>query len=152
MKVSLRDPAAEDVSIFYAQQLEPAALLMAAFPSRDKDIFMAHWAKTAADPAVLRKTILADGFVAGYVASFERLGTREVCYWLGKDVWGKGIATQALANFLAEEIRRPLWARVAKRNPASVQVLKKCGFAIVGDDKYPNEAGEEVEEFVLKLG
>ena len=152
MKVDLRDPVAEDVEIFYAQQLESAALVMASFPSREKDAYMAHWVKTSADAAILRKTILANGVVAGYVASFERLGLREVCYWLGQEVWGKGVATRALSSFLGEEVRRPLWARVAKSNIASIRVVEKCGFAIVGEDKYPNEAGEELEEFLLKLG
>ena len=152
MRIELRTPAAEDVQIFFAHQQEPEALLMGAFVARDRDVFMAHWAKTAADPAVLRKTILADGLAAGYVASFESFGKREVGYWIGKDAWGKGVATKALSEFLTEETRRPLWARVAKRNPASLRVAEKCGFAIVGEDKYPNEAGEVVEEFVLKLG
>ncbi len=152
MIIHLRDPIPEDLPIFFVQQLEPAAVLMAAFPSREKDAFMSHWAKTAADPANLRKTILADGLVAGYVASFMRLEDREVCYWLGKEAWGKGIATKALADFLEIEIRRPLWARVAKSNPASVRVLEKCGFTIVGEDKYSNSSGTEVKEFVLKLG
>jgi RimJ/RimL family protein N-acetyltransferase len=152
MKIELRDPVAEDLPIFFAHQQELEALRMADWTARDKEAFMAHWAKTAADPAVLRKTILAGAVVAGYVGSFERANLREVCYWLGEDVWGKGVATKALAAFLAEEVRRPLWARVAKRNPASVRVVEKCGFTIVGEEKYSNAAGEEVEEYVLKLG
>ncbi|MFI5348657.1 MAG: GNAT family N-acetyltransferase [Elusimicrobiota bacterium] len=151
MKVELRDPVAQDAPIFYAHQLQPAALRMAAFGSRGRDAFMAHWAKIKEDPSVRQQTILADGLVAGYVGSFERLGKREVCYWLGQDVWGKGVATQALAAFLGKEIRRPLWARVAKCNPASLRVVEKCGFAIVGEDSYPNKAGEVVAEFVLQL-
>jgi RimJ/RimL family protein N-acetyltransferase len=152
MKVELRDPVAEDAPIFYAHQLQPAALLMAAFGSRDRDAFMAHWAKIKEDPSVQQQTILADGRVAGYVGSFERLGNREVCYWLDQDVWGKGVATRGLSAFLDKEIRRPLWARVAKCNPASVRVVEKCGFKVIGEDKYANAAGQEVEEFLLKLG
>jgi RimJ/RimL family protein N-acetyltransferase len=151
MKIELRDPVAEDVSVFFAHQQEPEALRMASFPSRDHAAFTAHWAKTAADPANLRKAILADGRVAGYVGSFMRGDEREVCYWLGKEFWGKGIATRALSAFLREESRRPLWARVAKSNPGSLRVVQKCGFAITAEDKYENSAGEEVEEFVLKL-
>jgi RimJ/RimL family protein N-acetyltransferase len=152
LKVELRDPVAEDLPIFFAHQQEPAALRMADWTARDHDAFMAHWAKTAADPTVLRKTILAGGLVAGYVGSFDRLKMREVCYWLGEDVWGKGVASKALEAFLYEEVRRPLWARVAKNNPASMRVVEKCGFVIVGEDKYSNPAGEEVEEYLLKLG
>ena len=151
MNIELRDSSAGDLPIFFAHQQEPEALLMGAFVARDLDAFTAHWTKTSADPTVLRKTILADGLVAGYVVSFVRFEVREIGYWLGKDAWGKGIASKALSEFLAEETRRPLWARVAKRNPASLRVAEKCGFSISGEDKHRNEAGEEVEEFVLKL-
>lgn len=151
MKIELRAPVPEDVAVFFSHQQEPEALRMASFPSRDQDVFTAHWNKTAADPAVLRKTIVADGRVAGYVASFERVGLREVCYWLGKDFWGKGIATRALSSFLEEESRRPLWARVAKTNPGSVRVVQKCGFKVVAEDEYANGSGVNVPEFVLKL-
>ncbi|HEX4047136.1 MAG TPA: GNAT family N-acetyltransferase [Elusimicrobiota bacterium] len=152
MKIELRAPVVDDVPVFFAQQREPEALRMASFPSRDFAAFTAHWSKTDADPAALRKTILANGRAAGYVASFERERRREVCYWLGQDVWGKGVATKALADFLKEETRRPLWARVAKTNPASRRVVEKCGFKVVAEETHANEAGEEIEEFVLKLG
>lgn len=46
---------------------------------------------------------------------------------------------------------RPLFAHVAKHNIGSRRVLEKCGFAIIGDDKYVNIGKVEVEEFVLKL-
>jgi RimJ/RimL family protein N-acetyltransferase len=151
MKTELRAIADGDLAIFFEQQLQAEANRMSASTPRDRAAFMTHWAKAAADPKVLRKTILSGGHVVGYVASFERLEKREVCYWLGKEYWGRGIASKALAEFLAEENQRPLWARVAKRNAASIRVLEKCGFAKVGDDKYSNSAGEEVEEFVFKL-
>lgn len=54
-----------------------------------------------ADPAVLVKTIVVDARVAGSVASFEEAGAVEVTHWLGKAFWGQGIATRALAEFLA---------------------------------------------------
>lgn len=49
-------------------------------------------------------------------------------YWIGKQYWGKGIATEALLNFLPKLKVRPLYARAAKENPASIRVLEKCGF------------------------
>jgi RimJ/RimL family protein N-acetyltransferase len=151
MKIELRDPVAGDVPVFFAHQQEAEALRMASFPSRDLAAFGAHWDKTAGDPTVLRKTIVADGRVAGYVASFERAGLREVCYWFGKNFWSRGVATRALELFLGVEARRPLRARVAKSNPASVRVVEKCGFKVAAEETYTNGAGEEVAEFVLKL-
>jgi RimJ/RimL family protein N-acetyltransferase len=125
---------------------------MAAFPQRDRAAFTAHWAKTAADPAVTRLTILSGGAPAGYVACFSRLELREVCYWIGKEFWGRGVATKGLRIFLERVAERPLHARVAKSNAGSLRVAQKCGFAIIGEDKFPGENGAMVEEFVLKLG
>ncbi|MDX6482371.1 MAG: hypothetical protein QOE95_142, partial [Gaiellaceae bacterium] len=40
----------------------------------------------------------------------------------------------------------------AKDNVASLRVLEKCGFKIVGEGKgFSNARGEEVEEFLLEL-
>jgi RimJ/RimL family protein N-acetyltransferase len=152
LAVSLREPAESDVEIFFRHQLEPEACRMAAFPSRDHGAFTAHWAKTAADASVRRLTVSIDGQSAGYVASFVRLGKREVCYWLGQDYWGRGAATLALREFLVRDLERPLYARVAKSNVGSLRVVQKCGFTIVGEDRFPDHGGAVVEEFVLKLG
>jgi len=149
--VSLRETAAADVEIFFRHQLEPEACRMAAFPSRDHAAFTAHWAKTEADPSVTRLAVLYDGKSAGYVACFSRLGLREVCYWIGNEYWGKGVATKGLALFLDRVRERPLHARVAKSNVGSLRVARKCGFVIIGEDKFPDHAGISIEEFVLKL-
>lgn len=151
-EVSLRPPVDADVEIFFAHQSDlGAARMVAGPPTRDRDAFLAHWEKTSGNPGTLRRTILCGGEVAGYVGCFERDGVAEVCYWLGREFWGKGAASGALALFLLEEKRRPLVGRVAKRNPASVRVLQKCGFKVVREDKSPYE-GEDVEGFVLELG
>jgi len=150
--VSLRDVTEVDLPIFFEQQLDPDATAMAAFPSRDNDTFMAHWARIMADHSVILKTILFDGQVAGNMVSFVQSGEREVGYWLGKEYWGKGIATKALAAFLEHIKTRPLYAHVAKHNIGSRRVLEKCGFTIVREDRFSNRTGEEVEEFILKLG
>ncbi len=79
-------------------------------------------------------------------------GKPEVSYWIGKPYWGKGVATRALSAFLFHVKVRPLYARVAKDNIASLRVLEKCGFARIGEDKgFANARGEEVEEFILRL-
>jgi RimJ/RimL family protein N-acetyltransferase len=63
------------------------------------------------------------------VVSFILEGRREVGYWLGREFWGKGIATSALQLFLEEISERPLFAFSAHSNPASARVLQKCGFS-----------------------
>ena len=125
---------------------------MAAYPARERPAFMAHWAKILADATVIARTILFDGQVAGNIVSFEQSDTREVGYWIGRQYWGKGIATNALAAFLEHEQARPLHAHVAKHNRGSLRVLEKCGFTIIGEDSAePDASGPHVEEYVLKL-
>lgn len=153
--IRLRDVTKSDLPIFFEHQLDPAASHMAAFTAKDpadREAFMAHWARILADDAIATKTILFDGNVAGHVASFEQFGQPEITYWLGQEYWGQGIATRALSAFLGHLEARPLYARAAKDNVASLRVLEKCGFRIVGEDRgFANARGQEVEEFILKL-
>jgi RimJ/RimL family protein N-acetyltransferase len=150
--VQLRDVLETDLPIFYEQQLDPEAIQMAAFPSREMDAFMAHWDKIMIDDSVLIKTVLFNGNVAGNIVCFEQLREREVGYWLGKEYWGKGIASQALTQFLGFIQTRPLYAHVAKHNIASRKVLEKCGFKVAAEDKFFSKIfGENVEEYILIL-
>jgi len=149
--IILRDIIESDLPILFEQQLDPEATAMAAFPSRDHDAFMAHWKKIMADETVILKTILFEDQIAGSIVSWEMFGEREVGYWLGKEFWGKGIMTQALAEYISIVKACPLMAHVARHNIGSRRVLEKCGFKVIGEDKYTNPAGVEVEEFVLKL-
>ena len=153
--ILLRDVTEGDLQIFFEQQLDPVANYMAAFTAKDpadREAFAAHWAKILGDKIIKIKTILFEGHVAGYVLSHGWYGKPEVSYWIGKEHWGKGIATQALSGFLDLQEVRPLYAWVAKDNVASLRVLKKCGFTIVGHGKgFANARGEEIEEVNLKL-
>ena len=151
IKVLLRDVIESDLPILYEQQLDPDATAMAAFPSRDREAFMAHSARIMADKSVVFKAIIFDGQVAGSMVSWIMEGQWEVGYWLGKEYWGKGIATQALAKYVESVKTRPLYAHVARHNIGSRRVLEKCGFNVIGEGSYINPAGVEVEEFILKL-
>jgi RimJ/RimL family protein N-acetyltransferase len=151
-EVSLRDVLQADLAAFFEHQADPIACRMAGFPSRDLPTFTAHWAKVMTDSTILKKTIISDGSVAGNVVSFQQGGQRLVGYWLGRHFWGKGIATAALSRFLIVERARPLYARVAKDNLASLRVLQKCGFATVAEDRLPpDEEGGPIDELLLEL-
>jgi len=150
-KILLRDVIESDLPILYEQQLDPDATAMAAFPSRDREAFMAHSARIMSDESVIFKAIVFDGEVAGSMVSWIMEGEREVGYWLGKEYWGKGIATQALSEYVKIVRTRPLYAHVARHNIGSRRVLEKCGFKVIGEGSYMNPAGTEVEEFILKL-
>jgi RimJ/RimL family protein N-acetyltransferase len=152
----LRDVLNVDLPIFFEHQLDQEANYMAAFTAKDptdQEAFMAHWRKILAEKTNIIQTIIFNGQVAGSVSSYEEEGRPEVTYWLGKEYWGKGIATWALKEFLAQKNRiRPIYARVAKDNLGSRRVLEKCGFGIIGESKgFANARGEEIEEFILEL-
>jgi RimJ/RimL family protein N-acetyltransferase len=150
--ILLRDVTRDDLPIFCEHQLNPDAYRMAAFHPRDKEAFTTHWTKILGDETTIKKTILFDGQVAGNIVSFQQSGKREIGYWIGNRYWGKGIATKALSEFLSYETVRPLYAYVAKHNVASIRVLEKCGFTIVGEDKeFFETEGRVIEGFILKL-
>ncbi len=150
--VQLRDVTEDDLPIFFEQQLDPDATYMAAFPARDRNTFTAHWIRILGNPTILKKAILLEGQVAGNIVSFEQSGERDLGYWIGKQYWGKGVATWALREFLGHEKARPLYAHVAKHNIASIRVLEKCGFTICGYDKVlDEEVGKEIGEITLEL-
>jgi RimJ/RimL family protein N-acetyltransferase len=129
---------------------------MAAFISRDPEdvvAFHMHWDKLLANPEIIKKTILYRGNIAGNMGSFIMHGEREITYWIGSEYWGKGIASAALAQFLQDVKERPLHARAARDNLASIRVLEKNGFIFTGHAKaFAKARNEEIEEsiFILK--
>jgi RimJ/RimL family protein N-acetyltransferase len=149
----IRDVTEADLPFFFEHQRDPEAARMAVFPSREREAFTAHWQKILANDEVTKKTILSDdGEVAGNIGIFDQDGKRMVGYWIGREFWGKGLATKALAEALAEEKTRPIYAHVATSNLGSVRVLEKCGFTLVSRETEFNEAlGEEIEEALYVL-
>ena len=118
---------------------------MAAFPARDREAFDTHWERNIlSNSAVIAQTILVDGEVAGNIGSWTQEGSRLVGYWIGKDYWGKGVATRALGAFLLLVTDRPLYAHVVKHNVGSIRVLEKCGFSA-------EESVEVVSDGVVEL-
>ena len=117
--VMLREVEQQDLEHFFRFQLDPEAIHMAAFTSQeptDREAFDAHWERILADRTIPIQTILFEGQVAGSVLSYVAEGNARSAYWLGKDFWGKGIATRALAMYLEMIQERPLYARAAEDN------------------------------------
>jgi RimJ/RimL family protein N-acetyltransferase len=145
----LRDVDDGDLPIFFEQQRDEDALRMAAFAARGWDAFMAHWrTKVLGDPSTRKKTIVVNGGVAGNILSWEHGGRRLVGYWIGRDYWGRGVATAALSEFLEHETTRPLYAHVAVHNLGSIRVLEKCGFGRIGE---PTKGLDGVDEYLFAL-
>jgi RimJ/RimL family protein N-acetyltransferase len=132
----LRDVVESDLPVFFEHQQDPEASAMADFPARDREAFDAHWERLLADPSLYKKTILFEGQVAGNIGSWAQDGRQLVGYWIGKEFWGKGLATQALGELIEELDTRPLYAYVAKANIGSIRVLEKCGFVRSGEDEH----------------
>lgn len=155
--ILLRDVTDDDFVIFFEQQQDPAANWMAAFTAKDPTdwaAFAAKWAKIRGDGTATAKTIVCGQRVAGTVSSFIApwSGQHEVTYWVGRDHWGRGVATRALAAFVDGLTERPLYARAAADNMASIRVLEKCGFVRIGRDRgFANARGAEIDEAVLEL-
>src|SRR5260370_20882589 len=110
---------------------------MAALPSRDRDAFMAHWARIMSketNETGILNTILADGTVAGNVVYWEAAGEPNIAYWLGKTHWGKGVASAGLAPFFTKIEARPRFAHVGKHQFALIRAFKKYGCPLAQQD------------------
>ena len=148
--VLLVEVTADHLPVLFEQQLDPEASRMAAFPPRDREAFMVHWTRILADATLTTRAILVDGRLAGHIGAFAAGGETLVGYWLGREFWGQGIATRALAAFLPLVPARPLLAHVAKHNVGSIRVLEKCGFTVEREGRV-TEAAEEIVELVMAL-
>jgi RimJ/RimL family protein N-acetyltransferase len=129
--VPLREVRSEDIPVFYEYQADAEANALSGVPAREWNAYEAHWTKLRADPETLLRTITTeDGAVAGQLLSFPREGIREIGYWLGREFWGRGIATAALAEFLELVPERPVYGVVSEANVASRRVLERNGFVL----------------------
>jgi RimJ/RimL family protein N-acetyltransferase len=118
---------------------------MAAIPPRDRVAFEAHQRRILADPACLVYVVEADGQVVGSIMSWAADEHRQLGYVIGRAFWGRGIASAALALFLAVDPTRPLYGDVAAHNVASQRVLGKTGFEEIRREQ------EDVEMVVFRL-
>lgn len=150
--VSLRPVVADDLPVFFAHQADPESARMAAFPSRDHAAFMAHWTTNIlGHPTNASRTILADGQVVGNICAWTAGGVRFLGYWIGREHWGRGLASAALAQFLQSETTRPLAAQVVEHNLGSIRVLEKSGFQRTGEDSFTLPDGTPVRELTYTL-
>src|SRR5688500_7389204 len=151
-EVRLRPVEPGDLDVFYQHQLDADATRMAAFAARDREAFDAHWATNIfGNPAAITRTILVDDRVAGNIGSWRQDGDRLVGYWIGKEHWGKSVATRALAEFLRIVTERPLHAHVAAHNAGSIRVLERCGFSLEQAEEAKAGGDEDVDELVFVL-
>lgn len=173
--VSLREVTRADLPTLFQQINDPEGMRMVGSvrdSHTDRDAYMARWETIFANAKVIPRAIVVRGpggseVIAGSIACFERepepsrpcriLPGPEIGYWLGREHWGKGIASAAVATFLQEVTRRPLYARAASDNVASLRVLEKAGFKEIGREMFfanmrgADGKGEQIEETLMVL-
>lgn len=152
LPVRLRDVGPDDLPRLCEMHLDAESNRVAVTIPRTTEAFAAHWAGILRNPSMTARAILLGEEMVGYVCCFGSDGRTNVGYWVGREHWGKGIASRALELLLLEVPDRPLHAHVATSNGASLRVLQKCGFVVErvqlspATDRYP-----ECEEAVLVL-
>jgi RimJ/RimL family protein N-acetyltransferase len=149
VKVELRPVVESDLEVFYEHQTDPESIAMAVFGAREHGVFMEHWHKRIlANPENHARTVTVDGEVAGNMLSWPMEGHRYVGYWIGKEFWGRGVATAGMQALVEEISERPLIGLVVKTNIGSQRVLEKSGFTRVEQRPSPQDG---IEEYVYRL-
>lgn len=94
----------------------------------------------AGQPSPTVWAIEVDGNAVGGIgielqSDVERVSA-EIGYWLGEQVWGRGVATEALRAVTAEALNRydltRIFAVPFADHPASLRVLEKAGYVKEG--------------------
>lgn len=131
--VALREVRESDFETFYQQQSDPESAAMAAFTPRTRDEVIDRWSRMIVDEEITVRTITVDDVAAGHVVSWLDEGHREFGYWVGRQFWGQGVATEAVRLMLEIVRDRPLEAWAAPTNLGSIRVLEKNGFTFDRD-------------------
>lgn len=107
-----------------------------------------NWIASLADTGEVVFSITAGGQVMGK-ASYKPIepGLVEISYWLGREYWGYGFATEAAngvldAIFYDHEVSTVI-AVHADDNPTSKRVIEKLGFQLVGETEHYSLARDE---------
>jgi ribosomal-protein-alanine N-acetyltransferase len=155
IEIELRPTNLNDLETLFIFQLDEEANRLAAFTSKnpsDKNAYIEKWTRLLSDEKVNSRTILLKKEIVGSIAKYEMEGDAEITYWIGKEFWGKGIATSALKKFLEIEKTRPIFGRIAFDNFGSKKVLENCLFSKIGIEKgFANAREKEIEEFIYEL-
>ncbi|THV29036.1 GNAT family N-acetyltransferase [Glycomyces paridis] len=153
--IALRPIDQADLDVLFNLMRDPESVRMAAFTAKDPDdraAFDAHMAKVLAAPDVTMRAVTLEDRLVGSIAAFVIEGETEVTYWIDRSVWGRGVATHALAELLQTVETRPLFARAASDNAGSLIVLRKAGFQPTGTEvSYAAGRDADIEETILRL-
>jgi ribosomal-protein-alanine N-acetyltransferase len=153
--ITLRPAGEDDLPTLFEIQLDEEAQYLAAFvgeAARDREAYLDKYRKILANPEITTKVVEVDGEVVGSVAAFPMEGDIELTYWIRKDMWGRGVATAAVAALLEDVTVRPIHARVVEDNTGSARVLERNGFVRIGsEDAFAEARQAAVTEITYKL-
>ena len=146
----------QHLSALFEQQSDTEANNMAAFTvldPYDREAFFVKWIGVLGNPDIVMRTILLGDRVLGSVLIYHRDGEPQLSYWIDKQYWGQGIATQAITLLLKEFTERPVYASAAADNGGSRAVLEKTGFVPVGTEMgFANARQCDIQEVLYALG
>ncbi|MFS4092955.1 GNAT family N-acetyltransferase [Streptomyces sp. AF1A] len=152
---SLRPLREEDLPRLFEMQLDEEARHLAAFvtdETKDREAYLTKHRRILADPEITNRGVEVDGELVGSVAVFAIEGDIELTYWIRRDLWGRGVATAAVAQLLKEVAVRPIRARVVEDNVGSVRVLERNGFVRIGsEESFADGRRATVTELIYKL-
>ncbi|KAA9089280.1 GNAT family N-acetyltransferase [Microbacterium radiodurans] len=153
--VDLRPFDDDDADAVFEMMSDPDAAAQAAFTADDpgdRDAFDVWLERHRADDRVRMFVVTEDGGFAGTAAAFTVDDDREVTFWIARHARGRGVASAALRLLIAREAERPLYARVAADNAASLAVLQANGFSEIERARsFAPARGTEIDEVILVL-
>ncbi len=142
--IHLRPTLPSDIPTLFRYQADPEGNALAATIARDFDSFKAVWEGIFNDPVkkahTIPRVIMMGDALVGSINCLRQDGADSIGYWVAREHWGKGIATRAIALMLDEVRARPLFARVASHNTASIRALERNGFVLTGRLHVPGDA------------
>ena len=151
--IDLRDLDDDDLDAIFETMRDRRALARAAFAPADPDDRVAfdEWMlRQRTDSDVTLSVITEDGGFAGTAAAFSLEGRREVTAWVAPHATGRGVGPAALRLLVAREPERPLYARMAAHDEASVALLTKLGFIEVsGSEAFGPPSGPTERVYAL---
>lgn len=151
--IQLRPVVRGDLRTLYVMQQDEAGNRLAGTKPRSWEAFAALWENVLIDPGVTARAIVVGAEILGAINVFPGESRLWVGYWIEREHWGRGVASAAVRLMLGEVTQRPIYARVATHNRASLRVLTRNGFVEIDRRQGPEtERYVACEEITLVLG